>query len=299
LTRSTRNRLALLSALVLAAGAASESIARVAADNLTFQDATGEDPGGFDITTVVVSNNQERLITFIVNVPSRPTFTEDMRVRVWLDSDYNRDTGLTVGDRAGSDYFFLWDREGVRLFRCSGSSCRGGASPKVLGSSYRFGAKFTISAYDLKTKRFRFAAEAAAGLRYDAATRRFDVTNARWDYAPEQGQFWSYDVRLAPSTLLVKSFSTTPARPKAGKTFSVRLAATRADTGAVLSSGQVTCLARIGGRSLKPRSQRFSHEKATCVFALPARAKGRTIRGSITIVSEGRKIAKAFSRKIR
>lgn len=291
-------RLLCLTVLALGVTVAPASFARVAANTSTFQDATGENPDGVDVTSVRVSNNDEGLLTFRINIPTRLAFTEDMRLRVWFDSDYNRETGLTSTDVAGRDHFILWDRDGLRLFRCSGSSCRSGQPQRTLGSSYRGGATLTINAAELETTRFRFMVEAAAGIGYDPATRTFDVRKATWDFAPERARFWSYNVRLGPSRLLVKSFSTTPARPTAGKKVSVHLAATRNDTGGMLSKGRVTCAARAGAIALEPSSQRFVRSRATCVFAIPPNASGQTLRGSITIAFEGRKVRKSFSRRI-
>jgi hypothetical protein len=289
----------LLCLTVLALGVTvAASFAGVAANNAAFQDAIGENPDGVDITSVLVSNDDEGLLTFRIDIPTRPAFTEDMRLRVWFDSDYNRDTGLTAPDLAGRDYYILWDRDGVRLFRCGGSSCRSGQPQRTLGSSYRGGATLTINAAELETTRFRFRVDATAGIGYDPATRRFDFEKATWDFAPERAQLWSYNVRLGPSRLLAKSFSTTPARPKAGKRLSVGLTATRNDTGKLLSSGRVTCGARIGAKPLKPSSQRFLGSRATCAFAIPPSAKGQTLRGSIAIAFEGRTVRKSFSRRI-
>jgi hypothetical protein len=270
----------------------------LAANSAAFQDATGENPGGVDITTVLVSNDVAGLLTFRISVPAHPAFTADMRVIVWFDSDSNRDTGVTEGDFAGTDYYILWDREGARLFRCNGSSCTNGTPQVTLGSSYRRGATLTINADEIKAKRFKFAVYAAAGIEYDPVTRRGDLSNATVDWGPERGRFWSYSVGAGPSRLLVRSFSTAPARPKAGERLSVHLAATRDDTGALLSNGRVTCVARIGAKPLKPRSQSFSGRRATCVFAIPPAAKGQTLRGSIAVAFEGRRVKKSFSRRI-
>jgi hypothetical protein len=298
LFRSTKMRLLCLTVLALGVTIAPASFARVAANNAAFQDSTGENPDGVDITSVLVSNDDEGLLTFRINIPTQPAFTEDMRLRVWFDSDYKSDTGATA-DPEGRDYFILWDRDGLRLFRCGGSFCRSGQPQRTLSTSYRGGATLTINAAELATTRFRFRVEAVAGIAYDPATRRSDTANATWDFAPERARFWSYNVRLGPSRLLVKSFSTTPTPPKAGKRVSVHLAATRNDTGKLLSNGQVSCAARAGGKPLKPSSQRFVGSRATCVFSIPPEAKGRTLRGSITIAFEGKKVTKSFSRRIR
>jgi hypothetical protein len=298
LFRSIKTRLLCITVLSLGLTVAPASFARVAANTSSFQDATGENPDGVDITSVRVSNDDEGLLTFRINIPTRPVFSEDMRVRVWFDSDDNRETGLTSTDVAGRDYFILWDRDGVRLFRCGGSSCRSGQPQRTLSSSYRGGATLSINTAELETRRFRFTVEAAAGIAYDPRTRTFDFGKATWDFAPERAQFWSYNVRLGPSRLFVRSFSTAPARPKAGKRLSVRLAAARNDTGSLLSSGRVTCVARIGAKPLKPSSQRFLRSRAMCVFSIPPSAKGKTLRGSITIAFEGKQLRKSFSRRI-
>ena len=163
--------------------------------------------------------------------------------------------------------------------------------------AYRGGARFTISADELNTKGFRFSVEAAVGILADPATGRPGVTTSQWDFAPGRDRLWSYEIRLRPSRLLVKSFSTIPAKPTAGKTFTVRLTATRNDTGVVLSRGQVRCAARIGGKDVKRRAQTFSGGGRRASLPSPPRPR-KVIRGSITIVFEGRKLTKVFSRKI-
>jgi hypothetical protein len=269
-----------------------------AAGTAAFQDAVGENPSGVDVTSVLVSNDIAGLLTFRINIPGRPAFTEDMRLWVWFDSDSNRATGLTQTDVPGSDYYILWDRDGVRLFRCGASLCSNATPQRTLGSSYRGGATLTINAAEIRAKRLRFAVQATAGIRYDPATRRSDLSNATVDYAPERDRSWSYNVRLGPSRLLVKSVLTTPARPQAGKRLRVRLAVARDDTGALLSSGQVTCAARFGARLLRPTSQGFSGGRASCVFAIPASAAGQTLRGLVTVAFAGRRVTKSFARRI-
>jgi hypothetical protein len=298
MSRSLKKRFLGLALLAAGLTLVPASLAGVTTSKAAFQDAVGENPDGVDVTSVLVSNDIGGLLTFRINIPSRPAFTDDMRLRLWFDSDSNRATGLTQDDVAGRDYFILWDRDGARLFRCGGSSCTNGTPQRTLGSSYRGGATLTINANEIKAKRMKFAVEATAGLRYDPATRRFDVSNATFDYAPDRGRFWSYNVSLGPSRLLVKSVSTTPARPQAGKRLSVRLAVARADTGALVSSGRVTCAARIGGKPLRPSAQGFSRGRATCVFAIPASAGGEIVRGLVNVVFAGKRVTKTFARRI-
>jgi hypothetical protein len=98
--------------------------------------------------------------------------------------------------------------------------------------------------------------------------------------------------------LLLRSFSTAPAAPRAGAKLAVRLTASESPSGAVLSSGRVTCATEIGRKPLRPRSQGFVGKRATCVFAIPADAAGKTIRGSISIHFKGKTITKSFALRI-
>jgi hypothetical protein len=78
----------------------------------------------------------------------------------------------------------------------------------------------------------------------------------------------------------------------------VRFTITRAD-GSVLTRGRVTCTAMVAGRRVEPRSERFVGERATCVFVLPLRFAGETIRGTITVVSGATRVTKTFQRTLR
>ena len=106
-------------------------------------------------------------------------------------------------------------------------------------------------------------------------------------------------MKVAPARVVFKSLKTAPTSPKAGKTFTVRMAATRSDTGAAIVNGRVDCVARAGARSVQPKSERFVGGQAVCVFTVPANASGKTLRGTITIVFEGKRLARPFSAKIR
>jgi hypothetical protein len=288
----------LLFSLVVLVAVAPASVARGAANVATFEDARGEDPSGPDITRVVVSDRADGLITFRINIPSHPTLGDDMRIRVWVDSDSNRATGLTADELVGFDYFLRRDRDGAKLFRCGASSCSNDVPQRTLGFSYRGGATFAISAFELATKSFRFRVDTTAGIGFDPATRTYDFTKAKLDFAPGQSQFWTYNVGLGPSRLLAKRLSVTPARPTGGRPLRVALTATRSDTGAPVTSGRVACSATIGGKPAKLRSRGFARGRATCTFLIPENAEGWTIRGSITIASGRQRVTKAFFRRI-
>ena len=277
------------------------SPARTAANSVTFQDSTGEDPLAPDITTIVVSNDDAGLLSFRVNVPNRPQLGQDMYSVLFVDTDNNTATGDP--DLAGVDYVIELARSEANLFRWDGESFSrrfGDPSAVTLSYSYSGGLTIRISAAELgNTKKFRFIVELDSGIVVDPATGELDFTNAKGDIAPGGGVgLFSYEVKTAAARLLVKRLTTTPARPRAGKLFSARMTVTRSDTGATLKGGQVRCVGRAGAASLRARTARFVGSQAVCTWAIPATAKGRTFRGSVAVVFEGRRAVKAVSARI-
>lgn len=303
--------------------AVSQPLAQTAENSATFQDATGEDPGAPDITRVVVSNDDKGELSFRVDVPSHPALTEDMRIFLWFDYDDHATTGLDEG----LDHLLVVDvgtvgfgAAGLAFCGYTPPSCgvvqgwRGFGEHVSLRFSYQNGvAVFSLDAAKLSRqepfrigslKRFRFWVKVESGVRYDPITRRWDFTNWRRDVAPTdpppgrafpaRDQFWIYESR----PLLVKDFSTAPARPRAEKPFALRLAAINSDTGAALTSGAVSCSSTIGGKPLRPRSRGFVGERAVCTFAIPANAKGRTFRSTLSVHSSGTKLTRSVSGRV-
>ncbi len=272
-----------------------------AANSVTYQDSTGEDPTGPDITTVVVSNDDTGKLTFRVNIPNRPQYATDIAIDIFVNTDDNATTGSA--ELLGADYVIELFRGEVSLFRWDGTTFtrRPGDPPATsLIYSWSGGVTVTISAKELgNTKKFGFGVLAITGLVIDDVTGDIDDTNAKSDVAPPfSAGFYQYDVKLAPVRVVFKSLSTAPVKPKAGKTFTVRMAATRSDTGAPIVNGQVDCVARAGTKNVAPKSERFAAGRATCVFTVPAGTTGKTLRGTITMIFEGKRLTRPFSGKI-
>jgi hypothetical protein len=293
---------ALLTAVALLPGPASGSDAQSAANSTTFRDSTGEDPAGPDITTVTVSNNDAGVVRIQIAMPNRPTLTPDMLMFVEVDSDNNTATG---GAPFGIDYVIELDGtrppSEVNLFRWDGTNFTrrpGDPAATTLIFSYAGGATIEISARELgNTKRFRFAVGAISGIAVNPDTGEFDLANAHADAAPDVTHgLWTYEVKTAPLRLLARTFTAT--KPRAGRAFTVRLAAARSDTGAVLAGGAVTCSATLAGKRLKARTNRVVKRAAQCVWQIPAGATGQTIRGTVTFVFEGLRVSRSFTAKI-
>ena len=137
-----------------------------------------------------------------------------------------------------------------------------------------------------------------AGVAFDPTTGALDCANCHGDGAPTAG-LYTYTMQVTKPTLVVKSLKPTPARPASGLPFTLRLVAARSDTGAVVQNGRVTCVGRVGSARLKAQVQRVQGGAATCTWNIPAGAKGKTFRGSVTVSFEGLKAGQSYTGKVR
>ena len=168
-----------------------------------------------------------------------------------------------------------------------------------LSYAWASGPTVRINASDLNnTRKLLFDITVVSGIVFDPTTGAIDCTNCKRDFAPTFG-FYQYDVKTTAPTLAVKSFRPTPARPAAGKPFTLRLVAARSDTGAVVQNGRVTCVGRLGSARLKAQVQRVQGGAATCTWNVPAKARGKVFRGSVTVSFEGLKAAQSYTGKVR
>jgi hypothetical protein len=292
-----RSRLAILlalTALVLGVPVAFGGSSHAAANSQTFNDSVGEDASAPDITSIVVSNDDAGNITLQVNISNRPALTPDMLLLMFLDTDNNAATGDP--DSLGADYAIQLEAGAVGLFQWNGSDYVTAPSQTSLTYSYATtGATIHISAADLgRAKLLRFATIAISGIVVDAAGNP-DFTNIHGDSAPDSGHgLFSYQV-LTKLVLTVTGFTTSPKPPKAGKTFSVSLAATENDTKGPVASGIVTCPATLAGKRAVALRRVVANGIATCVWRIPKTAKGRIMRGSITLTVQGAHVTRPFA----
>ena len=275
-----------------------------ASNTMTFQDSVGEgagDPVFPDITQIVVSNDNTGMITFRIVIPSKPQFTRDQMIQMFIDTDGSSATGETG---IGTDYAIQLLLGEVALFKWDGNGySRTAGNPPATSLLYSWtaaGVTIRISAAELgATKAFGFVLLALGGLVIDDVSGNIDDTNAKVDVAPAGGGgLFRYQVKVTPARLVFKSITKAPATPKAGKTFTVRMAATRSDTGAPIVNGAVDCTAKAGTRSIRPKSERFVGGQAVCVFTIPAGTTGKTLRGTIAMIFEGKKLTRPFGGKI-
>jgi hypothetical protein len=274
-----------------------------AANRVTFEDSTGEDAQGPDITTVVLSNDDRGNLTWVINVPNRPTLTGDTVFLMFINSDANAATGDP--QLLGTDYVIELDGPisgpaQIGLFRWDGTDFTASGVPQTsLIFGYANGAlTIKLNASELgNSRRLQFLVLALTGLVL-TPDGQLDDTNARFDGAPDPGRgMYSFDVRITPPRLVVRSFGTRPSTPRAGRPLSAFVTFARSD-GTRPTAPSVTCRATLGGRALPASGSSVTGGRATCRWALPANARGQTIRGTVTVRAGGLRASRSFSRRV-
>jgi hypothetical protein len=289
--------IALAAALVVLPAVAFGDSSRQVSNSTTFPDSIGEDPAAPDITSVVISNDDAGNITIQVNISNRPALTADMFLLVFMDTDQNPATGDP--QLLGADYVIELDPGAVALFQWNGTDYASAASQTSLTYEYvGTGATIHVSAADLsKTKGFKFAVIAVSGVTIDP-TGNPDFTNIHRDSAPDAGHgFFSYSV-LTKLILNATAFTTSPRPAKAGRPFSATLAANENDTAGPVQSGTVTCAATIAFKHIVAASHVVANGVASCLWRIPKEAKGKTLRGKITLTVKGAQVTRSFASKV-
>ena len=277
--------------------------ARTTANTVTFQDSRGEDPQGPDINTVTVSNDNTGLISFKIDIPNQAQLSGEKLIDLVIDADNNKATGDQDPLNPGADYAIELFQQQANLFQWDGQtysrSAAGPSEATLIFADSPTGPTISINATELgNTKKLNFSATVISGVTFDDAGN-LNFTNAHADFAPDLGHgLYAYDVKVAPLKLRVKNFKTTPSRPRAGGAFTMQMTAVRNDTGAAIQGGTVKCAAKAGGAGLAARTHRIANKVAVCTWSIPASARGKSFRGSITVVFEGKKVTKTFSAAI-
>ncbi len=274
----------------------------VTANSQNYTDSSGENPAAPDITTLTVSNDDAGIVSFRINVPNRPQLGQDMVIDLFADTDNNPATGSP--DFGGTDYVIELIQGEAALFKWDGTNFtrRFGDPPAIsLSFSYQGGVTFRMSAAELgNTARLNFFVIVESGVVFDPTTGDPDFSNAVADAAPGGGVgLYPYQVIVARPTLIVRSLRGTPAAPRAGRTFTLRMVTARSDTGAALQNGRATCVGRAGNARLRAQLARVQGGAVVCTWLIPRNAKGRTFRGSVTVVFEGLRASRSFSARIR
>ena len=286
--------------LSLAAGLASGSAATTAsarAAAASFTDPAGDARGaGPDITSIALSDTASTgVITVTLNVAGySAAFADDSTriVNVYLDTDKNVATGAP--DQGGVEY-------------CLGAARDGGGSGWWIerwdGTRYveipqSPGMHFTGSADSLTWTFNKTDIGGATGFAFSTWASTWDATDVQTgeDDGPDTGT-WVYDLSAPPPPTPVPAPKTpqglilkpvlsaptvVPAKPIAGKTFTVVFHVTRNDTGAALTTGTMICDPSVNGKVL-PHTELFKGGTAKLAFLVPKTMKGKQLAVKLTI----------------
>jgi hypothetical protein len=267
--------------------------AAVASADQSFEDPAGDNQGiAPDITAVDVSNTPDRNITFRITIANYAALPPPPGARAHLtlffDLDKNEGTG-EFGMEAQAVFVNLLVNNGaVNFWRWDGSAMVDVPETNMSSSLSAGVLTFTINRSELlEITGFVFAIQALTFV---------DGVGPHFDHAPE-GEPWIYDLVFPPPpppTLSATKPIGTPARPVAGRRFTVSSLITRSDTGEAVTSGPVTCVARTGNTRLRTQG-RFRSGRAQFVMVVPRAARAKTLRGTMTIRAAGASVTRAFS----
>ncbi len=192
-------------ALALVIGLGSAGAAR-SSNSVTYQDSIGEDPAAPDIQTIVVSNDDNGMLTFAIHTPNVTGFTGKMEATVFLDTDNNATDGaganydgaeMALDLAGGSVDVGRWDGSGFSFSGGSPSSLTYGFSNGVL--------TIQVKASDLNLSSFNF---------WVATDSDSSDPNSHIDEAPDPGHgTFAYEVKITPPAPVVAPKTTT--HPKA------------------------------------------------------------------------------------
>ena len=248
------------------------------------------------ITSVVVSNDDNGVLTFVIGIPNRPALTADMDISIFLDTDQNPQTGAT--DVGGAEYAIDLSDNSVDLAKWNGSDLMYlHPSPSSLVYSYANGVTITVKAADIAPAMtgFNFFVAAASGI--GGTVDNPDYSTAHFDFAPAPGHgMFAYPIKVTPLQISAGAAKTTTA--KAGGLFkaSLQLSANRPD--ALTGNATVSCTAKVAGKALAAKAKSYSGGTAVCSWQIPKTARGK-ITGSVSVSVQGLQTSKQFSATVR
>jgi hypothetical protein len=255
---------------------------------LAITDAAGDQEAAPDITDVDIRDTKAGRIEFRVATPSHARLPASAWIELDFDVDRLRGTGSF-----GVEAFVDLDNRGVNAGRWSTDE-----------------RKF------IRIRKSGVTARSAGGVVTFSVPRRFLHDVARFDFyaisgystgdddnaidlAPNGDAWWKYTLaNKAPLSLRTGTPKAIPARPSAGRGFTVAVPVLRSDTARGITSGSAACKLRVAGRNFSVAGN-VSAGFARCSLALPEAASGTVVRGSMTVRSSGKSTTAGFAFLVR
>ena len=89
-----------------------------------------------------------------------------------------------------------------------------------------------------------------------------------------------------------------PARPAAGRRFTLSLPVTRSDTGRPLLTGTIACHASVAGKVVR-HVQSFTAGRARLSLVVPKTAKGKLLKVGVRVTAWGRTAVRTHAYAVR
>jgi hypothetical protein len=258
----------------------------------TFTDDGDDQEAAPDITGTRVADTKDGWISIAVTTPNYATLSDDSVVFVAIDSD-NR-AALSDIDSA-VEMRITYVRGEVLLERWSPRN--GGWVEDTTPELVRARNSGNVVTVEVRrsalgrTQRFGFALTALAFDGSSGAVRALDQ-------APDSGGFYRYALANRAFTLVATRVSATPSAPRAGQQFVVQLPVRRSDTDRGITSGRVTCTAKLRGKALRGRGS-VVRGAGRCTFAIPAGSAGSRLQGRILVRVADASVAAGFAYVVR
>ena len=278
----------------------------------SYTDPGGDAGPGTDITSVTVNNDQAGVIS--IQVASASPIVGNHAIAVFVDADKNPATG----DDGIEAWMFGGPFVGAAFFACNSAGCdeanpgfgaRAAAANVTeftfnrsgIGNSASF--NFDVISISIDPPELNFWDEAGT-YTYDLAFPQ--CSNGKDDDG--DGKVDSQDLGCSSATdeneaddpvnVRLGAAKAKPASPKAGSMATISASTTRVETGQPLESGNVACAASYPGKKLRGAGSVVGG-RAVCKVKLPAGAKGKTVRGTMTVKYKTATATSAFSFRVR
>jgi hypothetical protein len=280
-----------------------------AAGSASFVDTAGDAGLAPDLTSVIVANDELGLITFRLTVTNRSTLGLDDLIVIPIATD---DPNIEAGTRAddGASFILGIDSQGAFLTEWNGQEmAEVKPQPASLTGSFSGGvATVAVKQEDLAPGFPDMSVPIELGFYVLGLAFNGDALVGR-DDAPDGEMPWNY--RITETLRLIVTNFGAAATVKPGQRLAVQMGVARGDTGAAVSSGKLTCRARLGGKvlrgsgrfvvvSVRAGGREISSPRATCSWSVPRKqSKGKAIRGSVSVTASGITVTRAFSTRVR
>lgn len=288
----------------------------VALSDTTFTDPPGDSGAAPDITQLVVLNDLAGTIT--LRVTTALPIGDASLIFIGLDADSNPSTG-----DFGDEYLLAAGLGGfTRIEKWDGTNWVKTTVPSLVSVISGNVVELRIARQDVGIVT-SFGVSAAAAL-FDANDKFVTEDDApdsgQWIYVlafpqcsngkddDRDGKVDSQDLGCSspsdilesddPVTLRSSKVIVSPTQPRAGKKVLVSAPITRVETGLGISSGTARCVARVGATTLKGVGN-VGSGRASCRFTMPAAAKGKTARGTMTVTHLARTAVIPFTFRVK